>query len=148
MNVTIKKVTKDNWKACIKLELDEQQKDYLPSNLYSIAESKFIKNMENFAVYHEQEVIGFVAYVLDDDGDMNLTRFMIDKKHQRKGYGKVALKKIINLIKDNYDNKEIWLSLHPENKAAIKLYTSCGFDIKVIGLESKDEIFLRCELSR
>lgn len=148
MNVTIKKVTNDNWKACIELELNEQQKDYLPSNLYSIAESKFIKNMENFAVYHEQEVIGFAAYVLDDDGDMNITRFMIDKKHQGKGYGKVALKKIINLIKDNYDNKEIWLSLHPENKAAIKLYTSCGFEITKTGLESKDEIFMKIELSR
>lgn len=105
----------------------EEQKNFLPSNVFSIAQSKFIENMNSFAIYGYICMVGFTSYLIDDDGDMNLTRFMIDKEQQRKGYGKAALKEVIKLIKNNCDNKEIWISTHPKNIIALKLYISESF---------------------
>jgi len=99
--------------------------------------------MEIFGIYHDDLMVGFAAYVLDESGDLNLTRFMIDQAHQGKGYGKAALQEVIQQMQNNFDNKEVWLSLHPDNNAAIRLYTAAGFVITEVGLESADEIFLK-----
>jgi len=52
---------------------------------------------------------------------------MIDKNYQGKGYGKLALAKLIETIKENFDYKEIYISYVPENITADKLYSSFGF---------------------
>lgn len=68
---------------------------------------------------------------------------MIDKDYQRNGYGKEALIKVMDVIKNETENKEIWLSLHPDNTVAIKLYCDYGFNQEVTGLEAEDEIFFK-----
>ncbi len=42
--------------------------------------------------------------------------------------------------------KEIWLSLHPDNVAAINLYRSYGFHQEITGLEEEDEIFFKYDI--
>ena len=39
--VSLQPVTAQNWRALIKLELEETQKEFVASNLYSIAEAQF-----------------------------------------------------------------------------------------------------------
>ncbi|MDP5276729.1 GNAT family N-acetyltransferase [Chengkuizengella axinellae] len=146
MSIHLKEINKENWEECVNLDVHEKQNGFVPSNAYSIAQSKFEKNMHMFGIYNDNSIIGFTAYILDDDGDMNLARFMIDKKEQGKGYGKSALQKVIELIKTNFDNKEIWISIHPKNSTAIHLYNSVGFNVTETGLESEDEIFLKLDL--
>lgn len=143
MGISIKNIDDSNWTECIKLEVSEEQKAFIPSNLYSIAESKFVKEMKIFGVYNDDEMIGFASYILDEQGDMNLYKLMIDKHYQGNGNGKKALILLMDIIKNETKNKEIWLSLHPNNAAAIKLYGDYGFNQEIIGLEAEDEIFFK-----
>lgn len=148
MEVYIKSIDRSNWRDCIQLEIIEEQKNFIPSNLYSIAESRFESKMKLLGVYIDRIMIGFASYILDEEGDMNLYKLMIDKKYQGKGYGKKAIELIMSLMKKEAIKNEIWLSLHPQNIAAIKLYSSFGFEQKITGLEKEDEIFFRYAFSK
>jgi diamine N-acetyltransferase len=73
---------------------------------------------------------------------VNLIHFMIDGKEQGKGHGKAAMEQLLRRIRKEYPDQEIWLSLHPQNMVAIKLYKDYGFEFRVIGLETDDELFM------
>lgn len=41
MGICIRKIDSDNWRDCIKLDVNEEQKPFIQSNLHTIAESNF-----------------------------------------------------------------------------------------------------------
>ncbi|WP_310735650.1 GNAT family N-acetyltransferase [Paenibacillus thiaminolyticus] len=54
--------------------------------------------------------------------------FQIDKSYQGKGYGKLALRRIIDFIRENHPLcRLISLTVEQDNKAAQRLYESIGF---------------------
>jgi diamine N-acetyltransferase len=66
------------------------------SNLYSLAESKFQSNMKPLAIYHDEVMVGFLMYGIDpDDDNYWVYRLMVDREFQRKGYGKGAMKLLL-----------------------------------------------------
>jgi diamine N-acetyltransferase len=82
-------------------------------------------------------------YGLDpDDMTVNFIHFMIDGKEQGKGYGKAAMEQLLRRIRKDYPDQGIWLSLHPQNMVAIRLYKGFGFEFQVIGLETDEEVFM------
>ena len=95
--VKLKKVTADNWEAVVELELHGSQEDMVASNLYSVAEAQFDPDARPRAVYAGKRVVGFLMYdVQKTKGkakEASIYRFMIDRKHQGKGYGRTALSK-------------------------------------------------------
>ena len=56
-----------------------------------------------------------------------LDRLMIDSNFQGQGLGKAALDVIISHLKENFELKSIYLSVHDTNWQAITLYESFGF---------------------
>lgn len=143
MGITIKNIDDSNWAECIQLEVTETQKTFIPSNLYSMEESKSEKRMKILGIYKEDIMVGFASYILDEEGDMNLYKLMIDKHYQGNGYGKKALRILMDIMKNITEKKEIWLSLHPDNMVSIKLYSGYGFNQEITGLESENEIFFK-----
>ncbi|OLS38545.1 GNAT family N-acetyltransferase [Bacillus sp. MRMR6] len=131
MTIKLRKVTKENWQECINLQVREEQRKFIASNLYSIAQVQFLENFEALAIYHNDSMVGFTLFGLDED-DRNywIYRIMIDEKYQGQGHGKMALKEIIQRLKDKPDCKEIILGYHPENIGAEKMYISSGFQPK------------------
>ncbi|ARC84803.1 acetyltransferase domain protein [Clostridium argentinense CDC 2741] len=71
---------------------------------------------------------------------------MIDGRYQGQGYGKYALEKLIEKIKEETKCDRICLSFHPENRSAEKLYSGLGFKQFIIGFEADDEIFYKLEI--
>ena len=87
--VSLKEVNVDNFWDVIELKVDEKQTDFVLDNSISIAQSKVQSECIPMAIYNEETIVGFLMYCIDrDDGNYWIYRFMIDKKHQRKGYGK------------------------------------------------------------
>ena len=93
-----------------------------------------------FGIYDDETPVGFcmVGFGADDDwedapaiakNNYNLWRFMIDERHQGKGYGKAAMKQIMDYIASEPcgSAEYCWLSYEPENAAAKTLYASFGF---------------------
>ena len=142
MNVTLREITPENFKDCINLKVADQQKTFVAPNVTSIAQSKIYPTVEPFAVYADDELVGFVMFGLDlDDNRYYLVRLMIDEKFQGRGYGKSATLAVIEKMKRVDDCNEIYLSFVPENTGAQRLYESVGFERT--GEISEGEIVMR-----
>ncbi|MGG0753025.1 GNAT family N-acetyltransferase [Brevibacillus laterosporus] len=142
MNLILKEITSENWEECIELQPHEDQKAFVASNLYSLAQSKFLPDFETLAVYKDQKMVGFVMFGKDpDDSQYWIYRLMIDASHQGKGYGIKTMKQVIERIKAKTDTTDIMVAYHPENHAAAYLYKKLGFTI--IGKAPWGEIMTR-----
>ena len=146
MTLTLKEITSENWEECIELQPNEDQKQFIASNLYSLAQSKFLPTFETLAVYKDQLMVGFVMFGIDpDDSQYWIYRLMIDSSHQGNGYGIETMKQVIERIKAKPDATDIMVAYHPENKAAAALYGKLGFE--VLGKAPWGEIMTRLSRS-
>ncbi len=129
--IQLKDVTADNWEAVIALKLTEEQEDLVADNTYSLAESKFSPHAVPKAIYAGRKPVGFIMYepLVDENKphDYLIYRFMIDRRHQNKGYGRKALAKAIKAIKKDKHWRRIIISYMPDNLTAKSFYASLGF---------------------
>lgn len=149
--INLKEITKDNVvKASFlttntngEITLNEQ---FVASNVISIAQSKYMPAMETKAIYEDEEMVGFVMYGIDED-ELWIMRYMIDYRHQGKGFGKLALGLIIDEIWKSYTEQQIKISIEPDNIIAKKLYESFGFKDTNIFEEGELVMLLNRELT-
>jgi diamine N-acetyltransferase len=129
-SVSLKKryADKCNWIDLINLSVKNNQSNFIESNLYSIAESKFEEAWKTVGIYNDDILIGFSMYGKLEDNRVWLDRFMIDHKFQGRGYGKLSLKFLIDSLYREYECEEIYLSIYEDNINAIELYKSYGFE--------------------
>jgi Acetyltransferases, including N-acetylases of ribosomal proteins len=129
--IRIADITRDNWFEAARLRVREDQTAVYPCPVvFWIAESKFETHYRPKAIYDDDRMIGFLVYGLDpDDGRYWLITFMIDEKHQGKGYAKHAIAAFLRYFKDNCEAGEIVLGHRPDNAAAAALYEKTGFRV-------------------
>ena len=140
----LKKITGRNIWDILKLSVYEAQQDFVASNDLSIIEAYTTITGNGYAfpfgIYEDDMPVGFLMIGFDTDdywdnapsiakGNYNLWRLMIDKNHQKKGYGRETVKLALNFIKTFPCGKAeyCWLSYEPENEVASRLYRSFGF---------------------
>jgi len=105
-----------------------------------------------YGIYDNETPVGFlmVAYFKDDDYDNKnvpyyfLWRMMIDENHQNKGYGREAMKLIIEEVKTFPKGKSNAFYTSTRGEAALKLYEGVGF--KRTGQINGQEAVLRLVL--
>ncbi|ASK63974.1 spermidine acetyltransferase [Virgibacillus phasianinus] len=129
MPLHICEVTTENWRPVTALSVSEQQSKFIESNAFSLAESQFEKNGISFGLYDGETLVGYAMYGWPSHSTQSawLDRFMIDYRFQGNGYAKQYLPLLIQQMTCQYGCKKIYLSLHPDNKPAQKLYESFGF---------------------
>ena len=135
MDVKLMKVVRDNFNDVIELELEEAQKNEISSNVITIAESTLSPYFHLFhhrAIYVDDKVVGFVEYQFGEIGEFDedectIWRFMIDRKHQNSGIGKIAMGLLLKEIKAHERCKLVDIYYNPKNIAAKKLYARHGF---------------------
>lgn len=126
----LKTITKDNWIKAISLKVREDQVNFVASNAVSLAQLNFLENFHAKGIYFGEEMVGFTLYGLDeDDHEYWIYRMMIDEKHQGKGYGKEAVRLVIEDIQTLKEprHQTITLSYEPDNEHAKRLYEKMGF---------------------
>ena len=150
-NITLEKITYKNYiDVCWRLKVSRKQKNFVASNNNSLAEAYVALTNGGtalpFAICNNKKPIGFlmigysvVEEEIEEDDDPKfiemarksyfIWRFMIDKRYQRKGYGRKAMQLALNYIRTLPCGpaESIWLSYEPENEVAKKLYSSFGF---------------------
>ena len=128
-NVKIVKLNADNWYDCCVLEVTEDQKEYIESNAISIAQSKFERTLKPYAIYAEENVVGFLMFnsVQEELDGYWVYRIMVDKEYQGMGIGKAATKLMVSEMAKLPNAKKIIVGYHPENLGAHNLYSSLGF---------------------
>lgn len=126
--VELRPVTKNNFETIINLEVSQNQQQYVASNLFSIAESKIYPECIPLGIYDQDKAVGFLMYAFNaEDESYWVCRLMIDRYFQGQGYGKQALKVVIDEIKKRPTGDHIKLSIEPGNMSAQKIYESIGF---------------------
>lgn len=123
-------IDRHNYLSILDLTVNENQRRFVASNMYSLAQAYVQPECEPLALYAENKPVGFAMYCLDrDDHEYWIYRLMIDKKYQGRGYGREAMRLLIERIRAeaDEDHRVIFISFEPDNAAAKSLYESLGF---------------------
>jgi diamine N-acetyltransferase len=137
MSLELRPVTLENWNALIKLKVREDQKNFVASNLYSIAEAQFgfeeegHWNLFPYGLYMDEEPIGFAMTGLNyghSHFQGLILRLMVDEKYQGQGYGRAAMESMLASFRADECVSVVCITYEPENDPARKLYSSLGFE--------------------
>jgi len=142
-NIRLVKVQVENFYDLMCLSVGEAQKDFVASNAYSLAEAYAVSSagrfVQAFGIYDGPVPVGFAmighnSFCNPDcpaayQNSYYLWRFMIDQRYQGRGYGKDAVKLILDYVRSFPDGKEATccVSYEPHNTVAKALYASFGF---------------------
>lgn len=122
-------IDKSNYWDCISLSIDASQTGFVADNKQSLVEAAYEDGLYTLGIYHGETMVGFLLYDYDDTlPGWSLSRFMIGKKFQNKGYGKQAALEFLDYFRERYDADKLYISVSLENTVARKLYDSIGFE--------------------
>ena len=150
--IRLEKINGNNWEEAIDLAVSEDHKKHVAPNLYSIAEVQFHPGYNAYAIYNGDNMVGFAMYGASEEIDEEdseyvypytlfwILRFMIAEGERFKGYGKEAMKLIINdAVKAGHD--KVFLSTDPDNEKGIRFYTKLGFTTTGV-MQYEEEVFV------
>jgi diamine N-acetyltransferase len=147
VDTTLREITNDKFRECIDLKVADEQKDFVATNVYSLAEAKADGVSNPYAVYADDQMVGFIMYDFEPAEDRGyITRLMIDARFQGRGYGRQAISQVIDRLRAIPECREIQTGYMPGNEAAKRLYESLGF-VK-IGEDEDGEILTRMTVDR
>ena len=128
---TIQDLAKRSWEVAYADILKQEQIDYMLDLMYS--EEALTKHFENpnyhyYLIQEDDQFLGFVGFEFHLEPETTkLHRIYFLKEAQGKGFGKKALKLVVNETK-KIDNKRVILTVN-KNNSAKKFYESQGFKI-------------------
>ncbi|MFT9819889.1 GNAT family N-acetyltransferase [Lysinibacillus sp. NPDC056185] len=146
--IELRKIDGDNIDEVIALDVEENQKEFIleTTNLRCFADAHMLNTdgipASPLAIYANNTMIGFLMYIYDTTDHESfqnevyygekayfIWHFMIDKRYQGKGYGKLAFEKMLADIKTMPYGEAQYVDLFYDksNVIAKELYASFGF---------------------
>ncbi len=126
--IEFKKIDKENYLECIQLKVHEHQKEFVADNAQSLLDAHYIGGLHTLGIYNNDKMVGFLLFDYDKDlKGWSLSRFMIDKEYQGKGFGKAALAEFLKYFEDNIGNEAIYACVNTENINTVELFKKFGF---------------------
>ena len=127
--IEFKEITEENYDECLKLSVLDNQKNFVTSNVYSLAQARvYYDTAFPFAIYADDTMVGFIMMSFYKPKSVyGIWRLMIDKHYQGKGYGRASVLLAIKYLKDRFNAKGIFLAIELDNIVAEKLYSGVGF---------------------
>ncbi|MGQ0600394.1 MAG: GNAT family N-acetyltransferase [Anaerolineales bacterium] len=128
MSVTLQPITKENYEQVITLQVAPDQKEFVATNVYSLAEAKVYPEFVPLAIYADETIVGFLMVGSDDAyPGYWIHRLMVDVQFQRHGYGRAAMQALLEQLQREGQLREVLISYEPHNEVARRLYASLGF---------------------
>lgn len=126
--VSLRDITPANWEKIIDLKVRDDQKSFVASNLYSLAEARVFPDCVPLAIYAAEQPVGFLMYTYETERrEWWIFRLMISAEEQGKGYGRAAMRLAIERMRAIPGCDRIFISFEPENAVAEQLYASLEF---------------------
>ncbi|MHA2365625.1 MAG: GNAT family N-acetyltransferase [Candidatus Hodarchaeales archaeon] len=125
MTINLRAITRNNYREILALRVTPEQQKYVAPNVLTIAQMQFKEEKIVLGIYTSNTTpVGLIAYDLDD---YDIWRLMVDYRYQKRGYGRQAMKKVIEILRNHGKLSEVKTSVVSENKEVIMLYKSLGF---------------------
>lgn len=143
-----REINKSNYWDCMELIIDESQEGFVADNKQSLVEAAYEDGLYTLGIYLEETMIGFVLYDYDETiPGWSMSRFMIGKQFQGKGYGKQAAIAFLEYFKTKHIADKIYISVSLENTAAHKMYSSIGFtEVKEVKYTFRDKQYSEIQM--
>ena len=123
-----REIDKSNYWDCMALTIGDNQKGFVADNKQSLVEAAYEDGLYTLGIYLEETMIGFILYDYDETfPGWSISRFMIGKQFQGKGYGKQAAIAFFEYFKTKHNADKLYISVSLENILARKMYSSIGF---------------------
>lgn len=127
--VELRKIDDSNFDEVVALRAADDQTAYVSTVAHSLAQAWL--NRETafpFAIYADGAPVGFVMlgyYAAREQ--YTLWKFLVDARHQQKGYGRVALRLATDWLAETFGAREVYTGVLLGNEVARRLYASFGF---------------------
>lgn len=128
--IRLEKITANNFRGVINLRVSDQQKDFIDTPEYSLAQAYvFGEDRQPYAVMNDKNtVVGFIMFVYDNNlRHTEIANLIVDNRLQGKGYGTQILKEAISFLTLEKRTDVVHLDYDPENIVAKNLYEKFGF---------------------
>lgn len=143
--IRLVELNKENYKDILKLKVSPDQEKFVATNAISLAQAHFEDNAWYRGIYADEKAVGFAMLEINTrKPEYYLWRYMIDANEQAKGYGREALKLIIEHVKTLPGAKEFLLSYVPGEGTPAAFYSKLGFE--ETGEIEDGEIIMRLKL--
>ncbi|AOO80895.1 GNAT family N-acetyltransferase [Bosea vaviloviae] len=129
--LSLREVTAASVRAICALKVADSQNGYVAANAVSIAQAYFEPTAVFRAAYAGETPVGFIMWRPgsdDPDRVISLWRFMIDRDHQGKGYGKAALSLWLQQRRED-GIRLVTTSVVLGPASPLDFYRSLGFDL-------------------
>ncbi|XMB85253.1 GNAT family N-acetyltransferase [Mycoplasmatota bacterium WC44] len=127
--IRLVKVNESNYKDCLKLKVFDNQTKFVSNVAVSLANAYvYYEIVKPYAIYDNDQMIGFILLRYNEEyRNYFIWQFLIDEKHQSKGYGTQALNVAIDLMKSDSRCSEIVTTYKLGNERIKKIYEKLGF---------------------
>jgi [ribosomal protein S5]-alanine N-acetyltransferase len=126
--VTLHDVMADDRQALLDVRLARDQRRFVGEVAVYLTRCLLEMQWQPITIRADGTVVGFVMWARSpQDGSYWIAGFQIDRRHQRRGYGRAALTALIEALRAKPGCREIVLTYLPTNDAARRLYASLGF---------------------
>ncbi len=112
----LRDVNADNWRDVVRIKPREDQRRFVASVAYYLNLCHYGEEWQPLALYEGDEPVGFAMWGYNAEDDSHwIGGFVIDAKHQGKGYGRAAMEAILDHLAAQPGYREAALSYDPEN---------------------------------
>ena len=142
--IRIVDITPDNWR--LDLKVAESQKAYVANSVVLLARAYAYRNQNScaFIIYHDETPVGMgLYYDCPESNSYDFRQIFIDQRFQGCGYGKAAIKLVLDDMKKEGKYGKVAMCYIEGNDVARKLYEQFGF--VEIGRDG-DEIIMEMSL--
>jgi diamine N-acetyltransferase len=132
--VALREITAETVRAVMRLAVTEYQNRFVAPNAWSLGQALFAPEAWYRAIYLDDEPVGFVMLFdqsllvpMPENPEVEVWRFMLDAKHQRKGIGRAAMLQVIDHVRSKGLFRKLSISYVPDEGSPEQLYLSLGF---------------------
>lgn len=144
--ICLERVNEQNYQKLFDLELADNQKGFVSSNMKSLAQAwVYYDRARPYAIKNDNEIVGFIMFdYKPNEKKAEIWRFMIGKEFQGKGYGTEALSTAIRFLAKENLFSTLQINYVEGNLPAKHLYEKLGF--RETGEMEENEIVMTLDL--
>ena len=128
VQVRLVPIDASNWRDVADLEVAPEQRVFVAEPSRYLALCAYGGLWTPLAIRAGDAVVGMLMWAVDpDDGAVWLGGILVDRRWQRRGIGRRAVRAAIELLSRQEEARAFALSYEPENEVARRTYAGLGF---------------------